>query len=156
MATVEPHATEDMQNLVELDWYADNDIVHVIPRNQKRFDIQKDRAIQILQRESNKDQFHQQFSLLLDRLAEWIRVHQDKIAHAILTLHEGSLAFVVVHKTARYDEHFQDDLADLDVNIANDPDLDILKMKTLALPHVTGEALRSFLDTRLVLSYGVG
>jgi hypothetical protein len=138
---------------VELDWYADKEVVHVTPRNPKRFEIQKDRAIQILQQERESERFGKQFGLLLDRLAEWINRYQDKIANAIVTLQDGALAFVVVRTAARYDEQFQDDLAELDLAIANDPDLSLVKLRTLLLPHVTGEALRSFLDSRLVLSY---
>ena len=68
-------------------------------------------------------------------------------------MRDNSLAFVIVHREAAYDEDFQDDLADLEFEIANDPDLDLVKLKTLALPNVTGEALHSFLDPRLMISY---
>jgi len=138
---------------VELDWYTEDDVIHVTPRNQKRFEIQKDRAIEILQRAKDGEVFQRQFGLLLDRLAEWIHVHQAKIANSILTLQDDRLAFVVVRKEAPYDEQFQDDLADLDFDIANDTDLNLVRLKTLALPNVTGESLRSFLDERLVLVY---
>jgi hypothetical protein len=138
---------------VELDWYAEDDVVHVTPRNQKRFEIQKDRAIEILQRAKDGERFQQQFGLLLDRLAEWINKHQVKIENSILTLQDDRLAFVVVRHEARYDEQLQDDLADFDFDIANDPDLDLVRLKTLALPNVAGESLRSFLDERLVLVY---
>ncbi len=149
MAVALPEAIKS----VELDWYAEGDTVHVTPRNQKRFEIQKDRAIEILQREKDAELFQQQFALLLERLAEWIQGRETKIANAIVTLQDDRLTFVVVRSEAPYDEQFQDDLADLDVDIANDPDLDLIKLKTLALPIVGGEALRSFLDERLVLVY---
>lgn len=140
-------------NEVELDWYADGDVVRVIPRNQRRFEVQKDRAIEVLQRAGEADRFNQQFALLLDRLAAWVCDRQEKIANAILTLQDGALSFVVVRTEAKYDEGFQDDLAEIDFEIANDRDLDLIKMQTLALPHVAGEALLSFLDDRLILSY---
>jgi len=41
----------------------------------------------------------------------------------------------------------------LDFAVANDPDLDLIELRTLALPNVTGEALRSFLDDRLLFSF---
>lgn len=138
---------------VELDWFAEGDVVRVVPRNQKRFEIQKDRAIEILHRGRDVDRFNSQFALLLDRLAQWISDRKDKIAQAIVTLHDGVLAFVVVRRQAKYDEQFQDDLAEFDFNLANDADLDLMKLQTLALPNVTGDALVSFLDERLVLSY---
>src|SRR4051794_2141347 len=104
---------------VELDWYTEDDVIHVTPRNQKRFEIQKDRAIEILQRGKDGELFQQQFGLLLDRLAEWINKHQAKLADSILTLQDDRLAFVLVRKEARYDEQFQDDLADFDFDVAN-------------------------------------
>ena len=146
-------ALPDAIRPVELDWYAEDDVVHVTPRNQKRFEIQKDRAIEILQRAKDGENFQRQFALLLDRLAEWISRHQSKLANSILTLQDDRLAFVVVRHEARYDEQLQDDLADFDFDIANDPDLDLIRLKTLALPNVAGESLRSFLDERLVLVY---
>lgn len=54
---------------------------------------------------------------------------------------------------APYDEALQNALADLDVAIANDPHLDLIKLKTLLLPSVSPEAMRSFLDERLTLIY---
>lgn len=138
---------------VELDWYADGDVVRVVPRHQKRFKIQRDRALEILHRVKDADQFNQQFAMLLNKLAQWISARSDIISHAIVTLQDGMLAFVVIRKDAKYDERFQDDLADLDFDLANDADLDLIKLQTLALPNVTGDALLSFVDERLVLTY---
>ena len=138
---------------VELDWFADGDVVSVTPRNQERFEIQKDRAIQVLQMAREAEQFQRQFNLLLKRLAEWIRSQRADIDKAFVTLQDGTLAFVVVRKEAAYDEDFQDALADVDIEVANDRDLDLITLKTLALPNISSESLRSFLDERLVLSY---
>ena len=143
----------DVIKCVELDWYADGEVVSVTPRDQQRFEIQKDRAIEILQRAKDGDAFQQQFLLLLQRLAAWMKVHSSKVARSILTLQDDRLAFMVVRNAVRYDELFEDELADLDYDIANDPDLDLMRLKTLALPKVDGEALRAFLDERLVLVY---
>lgn len=152
MSTVERPETI---KAVELDWFADDDVVHVTPRDQQRFEIQKDRAIEILQRAREADQFQQQFSLLLNRLAGWLSRH-NQIARALVTLQDGTLVFVVVRTYAKYDEQFEDELSELDFEIANDRDLDLIRLKTLALPNVSDSALRSFLDERLILSYSHG
>jgi hypothetical protein len=144
----------DSINRVELDWYADNDVIHVTPKNQRRFDIQKDIAIEVLQKAHESQRFGQQFGLLLDRLAQWIKTQEERISHAIVTLQDGSLAFVVIQKSGKYDEQFQDDLADVDLEIANDPDLDLIQLKTIVLPSVAGDSLQSFIDKRMVLTYG--
>lgn len=144
----------DSIKTIELDWFEDNDVVRVTPRNQQRFEIQKDRAIEILQLASQAESFGRQFSLLLNHLAEWISERQEFIEAAILTLQDANLAFVVVRNSARYDEKFEDDMADLAFDVANDPDLDLVGIKTIALPLVPKVALQSFVDERLALSYG--
>jgi hypothetical protein len=135
---------------VEIDWFAEGDVVTVTPRDQKRFEIQKDRAIQILQ---IADERGKQFEFLVDRLVRWISDNENGIDNAYLTLQDGTLAFVVVRRETRYDEDFQDELADLDFAIANDTELDLIRLKTLALPNVGPTALKSFLDQRLILSF---
>jgi hypothetical protein len=140
---------------VELDWYAvgDGDVVGVTPRNQTRFEIQMDRAIQILQLANEAERFNKQFKLLLQKIAAWIKPRSAKIEAAYMTLQDGTLAFIIVRHESRYDEVLQDDLADLDVEIANDGDLDLINLATLALPNVDEAATLSFLDKRLVLTY---
>ena len=38
----------ELSNVVEINWYDENDEVVVVPRDQLRFSIQKDRAIKAL------------------------------------------------------------------------------------------------------------
>ncbi len=147
MSTAFP--SEQIQG-VEIDWFAEGDTVTVTPRDKMRFDIQKDRAIQILQ---IADKTGKQLEFLVNRLAQWIQTRESEIASAYLTIQDGTLVFVVVREKVAYDEDFQDHLAELDFSIANDSELDEIKLKTLALPNVGVSALRSFLDQRLVLSF---
>lgn len=138
---------------VRLDWYDEGDVVEVFPRDKQRFEVQKDRAIEVLRMAKQAEQFGLQFQLLLNRLALWIRERQAKIGHAIVTFQDDALAFVIVRNAVQYDEDFEDALADLDFSIANDVDLELVNLKTLSLPQASGEAVRSFLDERLILSY---
>lgn len=144
-------------NSVEIDWYAEHDTVIVSPRNtpgnMKRFAIQKDRAIEVLQAAQKAEVFDKQFGLLLDRLAEWINQHQGKISEAILTAQDGSLSFVVVRTEAELDDEFQDALTALEFDIANDANLDVISLDTMALPPVTRRALSSFLDAKFSMRY---
>jgi len=73
---------------VEIDWFADGEVVTVTPRDQKRFEIQKDRAIQILQ---IADKQGKQFEFLVDRLVRWISDNENAIDGAYLTLQDGTL-----------------------------------------------------------------
>lgn len=137
---------------VALDWFAENETVVVTPRDQKRFEVQLDRAIEVLQRASQEDRFQKQFRLLLNHLASWLQ-GRDDIRDAFVTLRDGALAFVVVRNVREYDEKFEDELSELDFEIANDIDLDLVNLNGIALPSVSEEALKTFLDQRLVLRY---
>src|SRR6185312_8519795 len=141
----------ELVNCVELDWFDETEIVQVQPRHKPRFEVQKDTAIQILQAAKEADRFQKQFQLLLNSLALWANHRQPSVARAILTLQDGTLAFIVVQQSGKYDEELQDDLAELDFTIANDTDLDLIKLKTLLLPNVSGDGLWSFLDKRLLI-----
>ena len=138
-------------NYVELDWHDASEVVQVRPRDRQRFELQKDRAIEILQAAKKADRFQKQFEFLLNKLAGWANRWQAKISSASVTLQDGALAFVVVQKSEKYDEDFQDELSELDFSIANDVDFGLMKLTTLLLPNVSGEALESFLDRRLLL-----
>src|SRR5260221_7968170 len=137
---------EAIRNVVELDWYADNDTVTVTPRDQKRFDIQKDRAIEVLQAEGQAILFGKQLGLLLERLAFWINNNLASVGDAFLTEQDGSFSFVVIQKVPVCDDDLQDSLASLNFSIANDSDLDLIELDTLALPTVSERALTSFID----------
>jgi hypothetical protein len=150
-----PHSTllPDFCNAVEIDWYDENDKVVVRPRNEQRFSIQKDRAIEVLRMVKETDRFNMQFNLLLGNLGKWIRDRAESIRAAIVTLQDNSLVLVVVQSGASYDEQFQEDLSDLDFRVAQDADLDLIKLRTVLLPPVEGDALGSFLDQRMILTY---
>ena len=142
-----------IRNVVELDWYADNDTVTVTPRDQKRFDIQKDLAIEVLQAEGQAGLFGKQLGLLLERLAFWISNNLSSIGDAFLTVQDGSFSFVVIQKVPECDDDLQDSLASLNFAIANDPDLDLIELDTIALPPVSEHALTSFIDRKFAMKY---
>lgn len=139
---------------VELDWYAESEQVTVTPRSQRRFEISKDRAIEVLQvAEERRIRFDKQFSLLLYELAEWIHDHEDQIETPYLTIQDGSLMFVVVRNDARLDLEFEDDLSALDFRLANDPALDLIRLHTMSLPPTDDDSLQSFLFEPFTISY---
>lgn len=143
-------------SVVELDWFDENETVSVIPRDRERFEVQKDVAIAALRAAKDSAQFPAQLTLLLRRLATWIRDNRNAITRAFLTLQDGAFAFVVVKSSPRYNAKFEDSLSDLDFEIANDPSLNLVKMNAIALPPVSEQSLLSFVDKRFVLSYADG
>ena len=84
--------------------------------------------------------------MLLQGLAEWIHTRVDMLSDAYLTVRDAGLLFVVVRKIRRYDSDFEDKLTDLDVEVANNPDYNLIKMDVLALPNSSDESIKSFVS----------
>ena len=123
---------------IEIDWFGETEIVAITPRDQQRFEIQKDKVIDILRVATQQEGlFRKQINLLFSRLADWLRGHSSKVEQGFLTVHDTAFAFVVVKNDARYDECLEDSLAMLDVELANDEALDLIRLNTLALPPTT-------------------
>lgn len=137
---------------VFLRWDMRDNLVTVSPEDENRFCIKVRRAIEILQQADRKEEFREQFNLLLRVLARWLNDQHD-IDKAFLTQRDGALAFVLVRKSSAYDEDFEDALSDLDFNVANDPDLNLIRMDAIALPNVSESAVGSFLDPNFRLEY---
>jgi hypothetical protein len=143
-------------SVVRLDWATDEDgTIVVTPRgDQGRFAMKVRRAIEILQLVGVQfERFSDQFALLLRILAEWLKNHQDEILAAYLTGRDGALVFVIVRKRCEFDDKFEDVVSDLDFRIANDSDLELIRMDAIALPCASQEAVASFIDPRFVLEY---
>jgi hypothetical protein len=145
-------ATVTAPTVVQLDWAMKDGAITVTPRDQDRFIIKVDRAIEILQQATQAEKFKLQFNLLLRVLQEWINTRND-ISRAYITQRDGALAFVVVRSSCEYDDDFEDDLSSIDYRIANDHDLDLIKMDAIALPLASESAVYSFIDPEFVLEY---
>ena len=124
----------------------------ITPRDNDRFMLKVNRAIEILQQGHAVEKFTQQFNVLLRVLAEWIR-DKEGIAKAYLTERDGVLAFVVVRDSCRYDDDFEDEISGLDFRLARDPDLNLITLNVIALPAVGDGAISSFVDPSFALEY---
>jgi len=139
-----------MQTAVEINWYAEEDRVEVTPRDQQRFELQKDRVIDLLQLANHGEK---QLLLLLQLFGRWIDRNSAKIANAYLTLRDNTLLFLVISNTPTCDDEFEDELSDLDLALANDPDLRLIRLNTLVLPPASPEALDSFFHDEFTLVF---
>ena len=138
---------------MQLDWFAEADQVEVTARDQQRFEIQKDRAIEVLRQAKNAERFGKQFDLLLSILGSWLQDRTDRLISAHLTLHDGAFAFLVIMRQFQYNPELEDQLSDLDIQVANDPQLDLIRVNMSLMPPVSEEALSSFLDPDFFLTY---
>ncbi len=134
---------------IQLDyWSMQGEMITVTPRDHDRFSMRMQVAIELLQKREKRDRVTGQISLLFRQLAAWLKDRND-IQSAYVTLRDGELAFVVVHDSETYDAEFEDELSDLDIQIANDVDLPDIEMSVFSLPMVSDEALDSFLHTEV-------
>jgi len=147
--------TESHGEYLRLHWSKDGETVTVTPNNEDRFAIKRRKLVDILELAAKSEQFEEQLNFLMKVLAVWLS-KQDGVESAYLTFGEGALSFIAVRRDVKYDATFDDALASLDYDIANDADLDLVRLNTLSLPPVEGSALRQFLNSDFTLVYAGG
>jgi len=92
--------------------------------------------------------FRKQFERLAERLAEWTLRHLDQVQTAMLTTRDAGLLFVVVRKTRPYDKDFERELTELDLEVAQDPNFDLICLSVLSLPECGPDGYQSFASER--------
>lgn len=127
--------------------------VTVTPGDQSRFVIKVENAIRACQAYVDADVMRNRIDLLLSRLGEWITKQPRNLRGAWVTLSDGHLLFLVEREKADYDPEFEGSLVDLELDIANDSDLGVIPITTLALPRVSDEALRTFINPQVALHF---
>ncbi len=139
---------------IQLNWELRDGHVVVTPSDGDRFIVKVDKAIEILRRNQvQREQFKSQFKLLTRQLAHWISQHREKVDQAYLTAGEQCLRFIVVRHQVRFDADLTDDLSELSYRIANDSDLDMIKLNARALPLADREDISSFLDEEFIIPF---
>jgi len=93
----------------------------------------------------DRDAFVEQFGSVLGRLAQWLREHAKTFSRAFVTVRESGLLFVVLRDNAGFDPDFEDELTDLDLEIAQNPRFDHIDLNVLSLPRSSKTAYSSFL-----------
>lgn len=137
--------------VIQLDARNEGGLVTVTPEDQDRFNIRVGDAIQACQVAQETEQAHRRFNFLLKRLAEWVLARED-LQTAFVTTRDRVFAFVAIHKTAEYDRAFEDSLAQLELELARDPDIK-LAVEVISLPPVSEEAMQSFLNSDFTLRF---
>ena len=121
--------------------------------DEDRFAVRLNRAVEYLRVASRQQQFEDQFDLLLKRLDRWVR-GEPRVARSFLTLRDEALLFVAVMDRLQCDPDFEDRLSALDLEIHADPDLDLIRMNTVAMPGVSRPVLDDgFLDPGFTLEH---
>ena len=138
---------------VQLTWQDNDKHVVVTPKDQDRFAVKVETAIEVLKANSQREQFKSKLNLLINQLSIWIKMHNHQIQRAYLTLRDDSLSFVVEKTVPQYDADFEDQLSALDLEIAGDSDLEGIHIHSIALPPVGDSSLESFLHPQFQIRF---
>ena len=131
---------------VELAWRDGERSVLVTDQAEDRFVTTVEAAICACKALPEMGRFKAQYRVLLDRLADWLEVHLDRLETAYITIRDAGLLFLVVTKANTYDHELEEKLLDLDIEIARDEQLDLIRLTVLAIPDSSAEGIASFTD----------
>ena len=90
-----------------------------------------------------------QLTSLTAELAGWASQHSDAVSDVFLVLKGDHFQFLVVLKGTAHDGELEDDLTSLDLNVARNPDYDLINLSVLALPAFAEDVIRSFLPNHI-------
>ena len=122
--------------------------VTVLPENGDLFSLTKQMIARSGQIAYKIDAFESQLAALRLELEAWA-LHRAKVVdEAFLVLKGEHFLFLVVLKGTAYDGAFEDDLTELDIRVAQNPDYDLINLSVLALPAFAEDVIRSFLPQR--------
>ena len=125
--------------------YGDESDVVVTPADEDRFALSVDDAIAACHAHTKEREFRKQHKILFEQLTRWLRDHKDTVERAYLTTRDNGLLFLVVTRSKEMDPNLQDSLTELDVEIANDAYLDLIRLSVLAIPNASESNIESFI-----------
>lgn len=92
-------------------------------------------------------EFGPQFNELVRTLRTWLEDHRDKVKSAHLAIRSRDILFLVIQKSAEFDQQLSESLTELDLLIANSRELNLIELDVLAIPTVSRESANAFLST---------
>ena len=133
------------RRIVELK-FGDESHVVVTPEDQDRFALSVEDAIEACRAQEKRQQFQRQHDILIRQLSDWLHKHEENVDRAYVTTRDNGLLFLVVTRSIQMNPQLQDDLTELDLAIANDPCLDLIRLSVLAIPNASDSNVESFLS----------
>jgi hypothetical protein len=143
------------QEYIRLKWSEKERRIIVEDKDEDRFSLSVEEAIEACKvYERNKQTlFRKQFRTLLDFLGKWAYERRKKLANVFLTIRDAGLLFLVVTKSKIHDEVFEDELTQLDLDIARNKDFSEIFLSVQALPICDKNGYESFCNSEWTLEY---
>jgi hypothetical protein len=120
--------------------------VLVIRRDEDRFILTAQEAVEACHAANESVRFSHQFGELLELLAHWIDQNKSRVHRAQIAVRESDLLFLVTQVSEAYDDELMEKLAGLDLDVANRESLSLIKLNVLAIPRATEEAATAFVS----------
>lgn len=142
--------TKTKIDAIKLNWDEKKRQIVVTPEDNDKFVVTVGEAIEACKATKsdksyeNYKKFADQFDVLLDTLWLWIQDHKQDVFKAYLTIRDSDLLFLPIKISCNYDDDFEDELTELDITIAQNSGLDLIRLSVLALPKSSDNALSSF------------
>jgi len=150
-------AVANRQEYIRLKWLERDRKILVEDADEDRFSMTVEEAIEACKVYEREKQplFRKQFKMLLDFLGEWSFKRRNKLAKVFLTIRDAGLLFLVVTKRKTYDESFEEELTQLDIEVANKEDFSGILLSVQALPLCSSSNYDSFCYPERTLEYTI-
>jgi hypothetical protein len=100
-----------------------------------------------------KSLFKDQLDHLKNILGSWASKRKEKIHKVFLTLQDARMLFLVVTKQQTYDEQLEEELVNIELEIAQDPKCSRINLDVQALPYCVEDSYISFCNPEWMLEY---
>ena len=148
-------AVANKQEYIPLKWSEKDRKILVEDADEDRFSMTVEEAIdacKVYEREKQPI-FRKQFKMLLNFLGGWSYKRKNKLAKVFLTIRDAGLLFLVVTKRKTYNEGFEEELTQLDLEVANEEDFSEIWLSVQALPLCDENGYDSFCNSEWTLEY---
>lgn len=138
--------TGPRRSLVLLD--ASQDVeVHVKALDKDQFFMTAREAVQACQAQSKQLEFVEQFQDLCSQLGNWVKLHGDKIAMAVVTVRKTDILLFVKQNKVEYDDELASALTALDIEVANSDHYNLIPFNVMSVPYVSADSTSAFLSS---------
>jgi hypothetical protein len=134
-----------MVSPLQLNYKTQGQTVVITPENEDRFSLTVQEAIRACSAGQDAIIFDRQFKKLLEKTTFWLKKNSSDIDKAYVTIRDSDILFFIVRKTVEYNRDFEDVLTDFDIEVAEDRNLDKIRMSVLAIPKSSPQTITSFL-----------
>lgn len=85
-----------------------------------------------------------QMKALTQKLKTWVTDRRERVHSASVSVKLSGLQFLVIMRGKAFDQVLEDDLTELDIEVANSAEFDLLRLNVLALPAVPAGSIEPF------------